>query len=288
MNNREEKGSKIEPYIFIIDLDGTIIGDCNYQCDLYNIIELIKKNNIKDLNKYKTLCNNYLKDSYSNKSLLIRPHFFTFINAMKKLYPSCYFYIYTASEKKWANKEIAIIENNNNFKFDRPLFTRNNCIIDNHGNIKKSVAKILPLISKSIKIPNNYDISKRLLIIDNNPTFVDYTDNLIICPSYNYTKFYDLRESLPNYNHKCEDLKRYMDRLIKEQKISKISNKTTEGLEKLYKWLYKKCKRINKYNSKYNNDTFWKDLIALIKHYNITSYTPKIVAELQKSITRHS
>lgn len=288
MNNREEKGSKIEPYIFIIDLDGTIIGDCSYQCDLYNIIELIKKNNIKDLNKYKTLCNNYLKDSYSNKSLLIRPHFITFINAMKKLYPSCYFYIYTASEKKWANKEIAIIENNNNFKFDRPLFTRDNCIIDNHGNIKKSVAKILPLISKSIKIPNNYDISKRLLIIDNNPTFIDYTGNLIICPSYNYTKFYDLRESLPNYNHKCEDLKRYMDRLIKEQKISKIFNKTTEGLEKLYKWLYKKCKRINKYNSKYNNDTFWKDLIALIKHYNITSYTPKIVAELQKSITRHS
>lgn len=83
MNNREEKGSKIEPYIFIIDLDGTIIGDCSYQCDLYNIIELIKKNNIKDLNKYKTLCNNYLKDSYSNKSLLIRPHFITFINAMK-------------------------------------------------------------------------------------------------------------------------------------------------------------------------------------------------------------
>ena len=38
MNNKEEKGSKIDPYIFIIDLDGTIIGDCNYQCYLYNII----------------------------------------------------------------------------------------------------------------------------------------------------------------------------------------------------------------------------------------------------------
>jgi hypothetical protein len=206
---------------------------------------------------------------------------------MKKQYPLCYFYIYTASEKKWANKEIAIIEKNNNFKFDRPLLTRDNCIIDNNGNIKKSIAKVLPLISKSLKIPNKYDISKRLLIIDNNPTFIDYTENLLICPSYNYMKFYDLRETLPN-NHKCEDLKRYIDRLIKEKRISKISNKTTENLEKLYKWLYKKCKRINKYNSKYNNDTFWKDLITLIKNYNITSYTPKIVAEIQKSINKNN
>ena len=86
--------------------------------------------------------------------------------------------------------------------------------------------------SGKLKIPNKYDISKRLLIIDNNPTFIDYTENLLICPSYNYMKFYDLRETLPN-NHKCEDLKRYIDRLIKEKRISKISNKTTENLEKL-------------------------------------------------------
>ena len=32
------------PYIFLLDLDGTIIGDCSYQCDIYNIQEIIKKN----------------------------------------------------------------------------------------------------------------------------------------------------------------------------------------------------------------------------------------------------
>jgi hypothetical protein len=287
MNKREEKRPNGEPYIFIIDLDGTIIGDCNYQCDLYNIIELVKKYKMKGMNKYTALCNKYLNESYSEKSLLVRPHFFTFINAMKKMYPSSYFYIYTASEKKWANKEIAIIEKHNNFKFDRPLFTRDNCIMDKYCNIKKSVAKILPLISKTIKIPNNYDISKRLLIIDNNPTFIDYTENLLLCPSYNYMKFYDLRETLPNYN-KCEELKSYISRLTKEQRIGKISKKKPENLEKTYKWLYKKCKKINKYNSKYEDDTFWKDMVALIKHYNITSYSPKIIAEIQKTITKNS
>jgi histidinol phosphatase-like enzyme len=38
MNNNDE------PYIFLLDLDGTIIGDCSYQCDIYNIQEIIKKN----------------------------------------------------------------------------------------------------------------------------------------------------------------------------------------------------------------------------------------------------
>ena len=40
-----------EPYIFVIDLDGTIIGNCTYQCDIYNIMELIKSSKKKDLNK---------------------------------------------------------------------------------------------------------------------------------------------------------------------------------------------------------------------------------------------
>ena len=40
--------------IFVLDLDGTIIGDCSYQCDIYNIDNISKKYN-KDslLNCYK-------------------------------------------------------------------------------------------------------------------------------------------------------------------------------------------------------------------------------------------
>ncbi len=92
-----------EPYIFVIDLDGTIIGNCTYQCDIYNIMELIKSSKKKDLNKYKILCDKSLNDSYNDKSLLIRPHFFYFVQSMKKLYSQSYFYIYTASEKKMGN-----------------------------------------------------------------------------------------------------------------------------------------------------------------------------------------
>ena len=59
--------NNIEPYIFVIDLDGTIIGNCTYQCDIYNIMELMKIYNKKELNKYKILCEKSLNNSYNNK-----------------------------------------------------------------------------------------------------------------------------------------------------------------------------------------------------------------------------
>ena len=40
----------MEPYVFVLDLDGTIIGDCSYQCDLYNLQDIFKQN-IKSFNK---------------------------------------------------------------------------------------------------------------------------------------------------------------------------------------------------------------------------------------------
>ena len=61
------------PYIFIIDLDGTIIGDCTYQCDIYNIENIMKKNSIKIINP------NTLIKCYKKKSKLIRPYFLYFL-----------------------------------------------------------------------------------------------------------------------------------------------------------------------------------------------------------------
>ena len=54
---------------FIIDLDGTIIGDCAYQIILYNIENILRKNNIKNKS------DNLLLESYKPSSKLIRPYF---------------------------------------------------------------------------------------------------------------------------------------------------------------------------------------------------------------------
>ena len=38
------------PHIFILDLDGTIIGDCSYQCEIFNIQNILIKNKINGIN----------------------------------------------------------------------------------------------------------------------------------------------------------------------------------------------------------------------------------------------
>ncbi len=113
---------------FILDLDGTIIGDCIYQCELYKIALILAKIGIK----IKIL--ELLKDYYTEKSKLIRPDFNHFYNTMKQYFPSCQFFIYTASEKKWAELEIKLIEKALGIKFNRPILTTNECIPFKNNN----------------------------------------------------------------------------------------------------------------------------------------------------------
>ncbi len=136
-------------YVFIIDLDGTIIGDCVYQAEIYKISLILNKLRIK------IKINEILEQSYKEKTKLIRPYFKLFLEKMRKIYPSSYFYIYTASEKKWAEKELMIIEKVLNFKFNRPLFTRNDCLIykrDDKIDLKKSIENS----DNSKRLPNQY------------------------------------------------------------------------------------------------------------------------------------
>lgn len=276
----------MEPYVFVLDLDGTIIGDCTYQCDIYNIQDIITKNKRNNnLVKSKLALEKHLLDSYCKNSLLIRPHFTTFMSAMKRMYPNVHIFVYTASEKTWANKEINIIERQNNIKFNRPIFTRDDSIIDKFGNVRKSINKIMPKILRSIKAKKGYKIDNKLLVIDNNPTFVDYHDNFLLCPTYNYVKFTNIWDGIKEDYFKCQELKRYLNKLISESKIHYVRNTMTpEKQEKVYKWLYKKHKKINKYNCAYAKDTFWRDLTLLIKHNNIRDYNKKVILSMQKSI----
>lgn len=266
----------IAPFIFILDLDGTIIGDCSYQI-LINSFE-----NICKYNKIKTNCKNILLDQYHTESKLIRPYFKYFIENMKKSNNQNQFYIYTASEKSWANKEISLIENSNKIKFNRPIFTRDDCILDSFGIYKKSVEKIIPKIQK-----NNKGIhinKKNILVIDNNKVFIDYTSNLITCPSYEYLCFYDLWDSINKEQIKNENIQNLISNLINTNKICKWNPYETCAYNKeyRYKWLYKKYKRLNKMNKKYESDLFWKKLTDGLLNNNITSFDKHNILLLSK------
>ena len=142
----------MKKYIFIIDLDKTLIGNCIYQLELFNKVELMKSYNGPKINIKKIL-----SPQYNEKVKLVRPYFIYFINKMREIYNNnVSFYIYTASSYNWANFQIKLIEKENNIKFNRPIFARNYCIMNNkYTNALNAINKaILNVIAKINKIVN--------------------------------------------------------------------------------------------------------------------------------------
>tara|TARA_B110001450_G_scaffold227250_1_gene226517 strand:+ start:7439 stop:8257 length:819 start_codon:yes stop_codon:yes gene_type:complete len=263
--------------IIVLDLDGTIIGNCCFQADLYNLQLIQKKYKIKQINS------NILLKSYYNNSKLIRPYFLYFYNKLRHLYPKSYIYIYTASEKKWAYKEIEYIEKNLQIKFNRPIFTREDCIVNSNNEYKKLIKNILPKIKKHLVDKDN--IQDKLLIIDNNNTFVDYSNNFILCKTYDYIYFLDLWKHINFDYYKNKDLKQYINKFITNNKICKymyyddISNNKKELI---YKWNYKKYKKINKKNNHELNDNFFEKITNEIINNKFKKFNNDTVTYLRK------
>lgn len=266
--------------IFILDLDGTIIGNCSYQADLYNLQNLQKKNNIKIIN------NNNMISSYKNNSKLIRPFFSYFYNKIKKYYPESYIFIYTASDALWAKKEIEYIEKGNNIKFNRPFFTRDDCILSSNGEYKKTISKIIPKINRVIK-DKNFNYKDNIIIIDNNNTFLDFNSNFLLCKTYDYVLFFDMWDCINSDYYKYNDINIFIINLINNNKIFKDSindNTSDKKLEQIYKWKYKKIKKINKINNSASKDIFWKKITDLLISNSFTKFNKDTIYYLQKHI----
>ena len=193
------------PFIFILDIDGTIVGNVKYQVARYSLVEDIRKSSGKRLTEKRDV-----PISYHPESMLIRPGFQEFLKKVKGAYPQAEFFIYTASEDKWAEKEIAMMEKSLGFKFRRPLFTRKDCV--DNGGYKKSVKQILPAIWKSLskeysaiagksaasESARKMVVDTRLVVIDNMPVFVDCKDRVIMCPTYDYIYAEDITDGIPS------------------------------------------------------------------------------------------
>jgi hypothetical protein len=257
----------MKKYIFIIDLDNTLIGNCEYQLDLYTTTSFMKQYKGPNVNT-----NKVLSPYYKEVNKLLRPYFIYFMNKMKELYDkNVLFYIYTASSKRWANIQIKLIEKENKIKFNRPIFTRNECFCPDNCNkgFNKSINKILP------KLKTNKD--SEIIIIDDSDVFVDYNEYHIKCNPYLYASFLDANY----YFSYHEDISKGM-RCPYSHTDCNIKNKI-----KLYKWLYKTITKLDKRNEKYKQDKFWKNLANAIEANKITNYTPDVIKQLT-NIANHS
>ena len=129
------------------------------------------------------------------------------------------------------------------------------------------------------------DIEDKLLIIDNNNTFIDYQNNFILCNTYDYIFYLDLWKNI-NYNYTDNsNLKNHVTKLINNNKICKymfhddISNTKKELI---YKWNYKKLKKINKQNKKELNDNFYEKITCIISDNKFKKFNLDTITYLKK------
>lgn len=179
--------SAMPPLVILLDIDGTLIGDITPQAMMYDISNTLK-------GQYRVQFT--AKHVQSRlRSGVTRPFAREFVKDLQAY--GVEFFIYTASEKRWAEYIVKQIEAAHGIKFNRPLFTRNDCQVVN-GEYKKSISRVLPSVVRCLKkrYPRltGADLRDMVIAIDNNPVYSHQdSKSLVLCSTYNYS----LPENLP-------------------------------------------------------------------------------------------
>jgi hypothetical protein len=280
------------PIIFILDWDGTIIGKCDFQSHQYTLHNSMKNHGFKPLKQHQ------IPPAFYPNAKLVRPGFASFVKGISKAYPDAQFFIYTASERRWANQEITWMEKTHGIQMNRPIFTRDDCTPDTVGNHRKSIAKIFPRIMKSISkeypltsAQRLYVLEKQLIIIDNNAVYTDRMDKLLLCPDYNYCVFENLLHGIPLDARKHPVIQQTILSLINQGYLCSLPNDHDDGMRQLakqYTWLASKCKAISDINTTYENDDFWKFLKLAIIQNQIKVFSPSIIRQLQDAAWKNA
>lgn len=179
------------PFIFIFDIDGTIIGNIHQQILEWRLINYIDNSVISKFDITEDLNNG-----------MLRPYFKEFIDFINKKYKNVEIFVYTNSTFQWATYGIIPnIQKTINNKINKPYFTLNDS--NSHqkllGNLYDTI--IEQLISKypSLKLDKNKEFifKNQLVFIDDiKDNLNDYPQKQILCPVYNYTDIYDIKTRL--------------------------------------------------------------------------------------------
>jgi hypothetical protein len=281
------------PYIFILDIDNTIIGNVdnciNESIILNYIFKYCKMNNII------ANCDKKLDIIDELNEGLLRPYFIDFINFIKSKYKNIEIYLYTNSSYDWINNSgfIDNIEKIAKIKFNKPYFTRENAL-----NRQKLLGNIYDVIIDKIvkkypllKIDKNKKkvFDSQLVFIDDIPNNLnDYPDKQIMCPEYNYYPYYNIKEKLIykyNINPEIFDNKELLT--VFESVNIPIYNENGSVYQKDIEFMHiheiLKIRLAQLYSNNSLNDTFFKELITVLnKNKTIRKFDniPEINKEL--------
>lgn len=266
-----------KPLIIILDVDGTLIGDIRQQVIVYELHQAIKQ-----VNKKFNLMNMKELQYKLRAGGIIRPYFQRFVRKIKETYTNVEFFIYTASEKNWANFLIPQIEKATGIKFNRPIFTREQCTFDVSGGFRKHMKIVLPMIVKSLK--KKYHtltldaLENRVMMIDNHKNvFDDHDQRLVLsCPTYDY-KF---AENIPAMlTPKSFDAYKNIVLQTLSSHVASISSSTNFLVFQhiFYTFYVSLLSNLHQYNHKQLEDRFFAKLANLMHLKKFEAFSPKVI-----------
>ena len=249
------------PYIFIFDIDNTIIGDIHHQIIEYNLLENINTLLIKDYD---------ITDILNNG--MLRPYFKDFIDFIYKKYKNVEIYVYTNSSFEWINYGlIDNIQKSINYKINKPYFTR-----DDSNYYKKLLGNLYDNIINSLiaKYPSLKSQKNKEFVFKNQIVFIDdiknnlkdYPQKQILCPEYNYIDVYDMKTRLINKYNINEDIfdKEIVLSLFENNYLPLYNkNGSIYQQDKSYQELLR-LRLLRKQEINNINDTFFKNLISIL------------------------
>jgi hypothetical protein len=261
--------NKNEPFVILLDLDNTIQGNVLPQLQEYNLIEFLNSKSSNDSgsdpkSKFKkiTQSKQYIINDFINGNLL-RPHFKRFIEKMRKRFLNVEFFVYTASENRWANYIVKILEAAIKVKINKKVFTRDDCIIDERsGKIMKSITHITPELFailrnkyKLTKVNNKFEF-KHIFLIDNNYVLYEKESHYLIkCPDYNHSAIIDQLRCLKK--EYIESNYQIIGKFLFDIEFSSMIH--------FYSFYYNLLKKqVDHYNNKVS-DKYWKNQLRKFK-----------------------
>lgn len=259
------------PLVILLDLDGTIIGDITQQIASFELAKSLKTSGMKSM-----VDKHELKAKLKNG--LVRPFFDTFIKALKTSHIPFEIFIYTASEKTWADYVIKNIESIYGFKFNRPIFSRQFCMFDvKDKEYKKSVSFIRPTLLKALKKKysvsfSKQDLSQNIIIIDNNNVYQSNDQKyLLLCPTYNYKVPENVASFIKENSYRSyyqviyQVLKKYVPTL-------QLTSNFYQFQQQFYSYYVSFIETQMKNNSRYLQDKYWLYLKDTILGNNIRRF----------------
>lgn len=246
--------------VFVLDMDGTIVGDAN---------NLLCKASVQG-----KFCPD---DAYFKHSGIIRPHFESFLKTIQ--YAGAQVYVYTAAEKKWATNVIKAVEKALDVKFNRPLFTRAECLrVD--GVFRKSLDKITPrLVKKHSGLKQN-----NIVLIDNNDVIVPTSDHRCIrCPTYSYLPCLDV------LRHEANIYETYQKHAAILYNFGFLTKPNFSCVQTFFANYYGLLAR-QMYESVKNKqmamaDTFWLQMETYFRSNNVKEFDKKTMSHIRRYIS---